>query len=216
VGLAAHALVSTAELKTYAGFSGASQEGALEDAINAATGWLESEANRQFVTRGDVTEYHWLHNYRCELKLSHFPTIAVASIHESGDVPPVYDGSTLLVGGTDYQLDKAIGCAKRVRGGALSYWAAGYRAIKVVHSYGYRKTDGTPTLALPVPEELKLLCKFVAVSIFKESDRARWGISSVTDAQGSVTRFLGYLPPDMKAQLESHRRFAIDRTWELE
>jgi len=54
----------------------------------------------------------------------------------------------------------------------------------------------------------------VATTIFKESDRARWGVSSVTDAQGSVTRYLGYLPPDMKERLGSYRRRARHRTWE--
>ncbi len=215
MSLAADALASVQELKEYAGFSGESQDGNLENAINRATAWLEGQANRHFVTRGDVIEYHSLWDGRCELQLSQFPTIAIASIHESSGMPPAYGATELLVEGIDYQVDKAVGCVRRIQSGALCSWAMGYRAIKAVHSYGFRELDGSPETALPIPDDLKLLCLFVAVTIFKESDRARWGISSVTDAQGTVTRYLGYLPPDMKDILVSYRRRMFDRTWEL-
>jgi len=214
MALLAHALASVLELKSYGGFAGSTQDGNFEDALNRATAWLESEDNRQFVTRGDITEYHSLWDGRCELRLSQFPTIAIASIHESSSAPPVYDATTLLTAGTDYQVDKELGCVRRIRSGSLSSWISGYRAIKAIHSYGFRKLDATPPAALPVPDDLKLLCLFVATTIFKESDRARWGVSSVTDAMGSVTRYLGYLPPDMKERLGSYRRRARHRTWE--
>ena len=214
MALIAHALASVAELKSYGGFAGSTQDGNFEDALNRATAWLEGQKNGHFVTRGDAMEYHSLWDGRRQLQLSQFPTIAVTSIHESASIPPVYDATTLLTAGADYQIDKDLGIVRRVSSGALFPWASGYRAIKAVHSYGYRKLDATPVAALPIPDDLKLLCLFVATTIFKESDRARWGVSSVTDAQGTVTRYLGYLPPDMRDVLSSYRRRIYDRTWE--
>jgi hypothetical protein len=214
MALNAQALASVAEMKAELELAGDAQDLKLEKALNRATAWIEGQANRHFVTRGDVLEYHSLWDGRPELALSYYPTVAVASVYESWSLPPVHDATTLLTEGTDFQLDKPHGVLRRISSGALCPWASGYRAIKITHSYGFQKLDGSPAEAEPIPDDLKQLCLFVATTIFKESDRGRWGISSVTDAQGTVTRYLGYLPPDMKDVLVSYRRRVYDRTWE--
>jgi hypothetical protein len=215
MALSPYALVSLSELRPYAGLEGGGQDDALEAAIGRATAWLESHASRHFVTRGSRTEYHTVHDGSTEIVLSQLPTIAVTSIHESTALPPVYDATSLLVADTDYQLDREHGRVRRLSSGCPTPWGAGTRAIRVVHSYGYRDVAGLPAEAEPVPDDIKLLALFTATAIFKESDRARWGVSSVTDAMGSVTRYLGYLPPDMKDVLLSYRRREYHRTWEL-
>ena len=206
MALSDYALVTPTELKTYRGAEGSDEDARLTDAINRATFWLEGETNRKFITRGSVTEYHSTRG-QSTIQLSQWPLISVTSIHESTASPRAYDSGSLLTADTDYVMDAETGQVHRLRSSELSPWATGRRAIKVVFDYGYADTDA-------VPEDLKLLALFVASGIYTESDRKRWGVSSVTDAQGSVTRFLGYLPPDMRAHLEMYRRRDVDRTWE--
>jgi len=207
VALSAYALVSVAELKVYIGAEGSGEDQRFEDAINRATAWIENQTERHFITRGSTTEYHTVDGSQTTIRASQWPIISITSIHESTTSPRVYDGTSLLTAATDYQHVAETGLIHRLSSSELTRWAWGYRAIKLVFQYGY-------ATASTVPEDLRQLCLFVATSIFKEADRQRWGVSSVTDATGSVTRFLGYLPPDMKAHLESFKRWEFDRTWE--
>lgn len=212
MALNAQALVSVAELKDELKYSGTGENLNLERAINRATAWLESEIKEHLVTRGDVTEYHTVYNRRTTLRLSHSRTIAITSVHESTALPPVYDATTLLTASTDYQHVAELGELRRLKSGALYPWITGYRAIQVIHSYGYRKLDGTPTTAALIPDDLKKLCLIVAAGMFEGPHRAR--DESSADALGSATRFLGYLPPDQKDALDSYTRYEFDRTWE--
>lgn len=208
------ALVSLVALKAYLEATGATQDANFEAAIDAATTWLESQVNRQFVTRGDVTELHTISGGVSTLQLSQPEMIAVTSVHESTQLPPVYNASTLLSAPADYALDRQFGKIVRVSSGAPFPWATGYRAVQVVFSYGYRALDGLPVAAKPIPEDIRQLCLLVAASMFQEGAGQRWGKSSVTDAQGSVTRFTGYLPPSQKAALKAYRHYEFARTWE--
>lgn len=207
MSLSDHALVTLPELKTYMGVEGSAEDARLNEAINGATFWLERQTDRHFITRGSITEYHTVEAGQKTIRASHWPIISVTSIHESTDNPRVYDATTLLTAGTHYQHVAESGLIRRLSYSEPADWATGYRVIKLIFHYGYATTAA-------VPDDLKQLCFFVASSMYKESDRGRWGMSSVTDATGSVTRFLGYLPPDMKEHLEMFRRREFERTWE--
>jgi hypothetical protein len=207
MALSTYALVTLPELRGYMDVQGTTQDTALEDSINRATTWLEEQTSRKFITRGEVGEYHTVRPDEHTIRLGEWPIISVTSVHESTDSPRAYDADSLLTANTEYQLIAESGLIRRLSSSELTWWARGYRAIKVLYHYGYANEAA-------IPADLKLLCLFVATSMFKESDRARWGVSSVTDAAGSVTRFLGYLPPDMKAHLLAYQRVEFERTWE--
>lgn len=210
-----HALVSLEDLRVYLDEQGEGQAANKENAINRATSWLEGETRREFVSRGDRTEYHTVESPRATIQLQHWPIVSVTSVHESTDSPRAYDAGALLTADTDYQVSAEAGQIRRLEDSELTAWPRGYRAIQVVYDSGYQDVDGSPVGAATVPPDLALLCLTVAAGIYKESDRSRWGISSVTDSQGSITRFLGYLPPDMKRHLNFYSRtMEVGRTWE--
>jgi len=219
----AYAMCSLDDFKAYLGASGAASDANLTNAINVATTLIERELDREIVTRGDLTEFHsprwaagafdpysfggsW--SRVSELYTSQWPIISVTSVHESA-APPVYNGTTLLVVGTDYELVKPRGIIRRLSAGSgPAFWAPGNRAEQVILSAGY-------ATAAVVPDDLRQVCMFVAASIAQESDRKQWGISSMSDPLGNVTRFMGYMPPSMKEILNHYRRpISFGRTWE--
>lgn len=221
MALSAYALVSLANFKAYLGAAGVGQDGNYTSAINAATAIIEREVDRELVTRGDVTEFHspgwnqelYLGVGRAELYTGQWPIISITTIHESIGQPPVYDATTLLAA-SSYELLKPRGLVRRLAGYGAGYWASGNRAVQIVYSAGYQKTDGLPAAAAPVPDDLQQACMFVAASIAKESDRKQWGVSSSSDALGNVTHFMGYLPPSMREMLSHYRRLGFGGTWE--
>lgn len=219
--LSAYALVSLADFKVYLGSAGTGQDPNYTSALNAATAIIEREVDRELVTRGDVTEFHslgwnpdlWYSSGRAEIYTGQWPIIAITTIHESISQPPVYDAGTLLTA-SDYEVLKPRGVIRRLAGYGSGLWASGNRAVQIVYSAGFRKTDGTPSGAVAVPDDLQQACMFVAASIAKESDRKQWGVSSQSDALGNVTHFMGYLPPSMREMLSHYRRLGFGGTWE--
>jgi hypothetical protein len=207
MSLGTYALVTLEGLKGYIGASGSGQDDSLERCIDRATSWLESQTNRKFITRGNTTEYHSVRDGEHTIRVGEWPIATVVTVHETSVTPRVYGATALLVDGTDYQVVKELGLIRRISSSEPIRWLTGTRAIKVVYTYGYAST-------VVVPEDLKQIALFVAVSMFKESDRARWGVSQVQDGLGMVTRYTGYLPGDMKEQLDGYRHELFDRTWE--
>lgn len=204
-----YALVSLDELRAAIGAAdgGPGQDANLEKCIDRATAWLENETNRKFITRGNTTEYHTVRDGEHTIRVAEWPITTVVSVHETTTIPRTYGATALLVDGTDYRVVKELGLIRRISSAELTRWQTGYQAIKVIYTYGYATSAS-------VPEDLKQIALFVAISMFKETDRARWGVSSVTDGLGTVTRYLGYLPPDMKSRLDGYRHDLFDRTWE--
>lgn len=208
MGLSTYALVTLPELSGRLGAQGSADDPALEDSINRATAWIETKTERKFVTRGDVGELHTVAWGDHTIRLGERPIISVTSVHESTASPRVYDADSLLTADTEYQVVKELGRIRRLSSSELTYWARGYRAIKVLYDYGYANEAA-------VPDDLKQLCLFVADAMHKEADRGLGNVSSVTDAQGSITRFMGYLPPSMQEHLDRYSRGAeFEHTWE--
>lgn len=210
MALSAYALVTLADLKGYKGFEGSAEDDRLEQAINAASAWLENKTERHFITRGASTEYHTLNSaVRHTINLAQSPVIALTSVHESTTTPRVYDATTLLTVDTEYvgvsTPERAV--IRRLSNSELYPWAVGYRAIKVVYQYGYENTT-------TVPDDLAFLCQYLAYSIYREADRGWHGMASVADAQGSVTRIGRHLPPEMLSVLDGYTRQVFERTWE--
>lgn len=214
-----YALITLDELKDYVVAEGNNSDPALTAAINAATRAIEVRLKRQLVSRGDaeVTEFHsigWSEQFY-ELFVSEWPIISITSIHEDESWPRAYASGSLLAA-SDYEASPREGFVRRLGSAGPTYWKNGSRIVKMVYKAGYQSTGGLPAAGtlIPIPEELKLACQFVAASIYKESVRQRWGISAVTDAIGSVTRFLGYFTPEIEALINPYRRMEHHRTWE--
>lgn len=208
MALWSYALASVATLKSYIPVTGSGADARLELAINEASQWLENAANNHFITRGARTEYHTVRPYQHSIRLAYRPVISVTSVHETLTSPRTYDADALLTADTDYQLVAEQGLIRRLSSSEPKSWLQGYRAIKVIYSYGYADIAS-------IPHDLQLLALYVATVIYKEADDGRWGKSSVTDGQGSVTRFMGYLPPSMQAKLDYYSTGTeFERTWE--
>lgn len=213
-----HALVSLAELREYLTVQGNNSDPQLVVAANQATLAIESKTGRQLVSRGDtaITEYHSIDlsvSYT-ELYVSEWPIISVTTLHEDDSWPRAYGAGALLVEGTDFETVKRDGIIRRLGSGGPQLWKPGSRIVKLVYKAGYRNTDSLPAAGIDIPQDLKLAALFVASSIFKESDRQRWGVSAVTDAVGTVTRFLGYFTPQINEMLSPYVRREHHRTWE--
>jgi hypothetical protein len=227
MALLSYALGTVAELKAYASLSGTNQDTQLENALNAATELVEQRADRQLVSRGTLQEYHSLRHFlstnreainrddrsRYEIRTGEWPIISVTSVYESIPVPRIYDATTLLTA-SQYEIVKPKGVIRRLETIGPWPWWPGHHAIQLNYAAGYQATDGTPAQAIPIPWDLKQAALFIAASIFKESNRQQWGVSSQSDALGNVTRFMGYIPPSMADILASHARQDFDRTWE--
>lgn len=207
--LSDYALTTPDEVRTYKGAEGATEDPRLESAINAASIFIESQTHRRFITRGAATEYHSVYRERHTITLAYSPIITLTSVHESTSSPRAYNAASLLTSGTDYvSISEPTGAyVRRLSSSELYPWAKGYRCIQVIYSYGYANTA-----ALPL--DLKHLAMKLAWALYKESDRGWDGITSVTDAQGSVTRIGRLMTADMKAILDSYTQILFERTWE--
>lgn len=209
MALSDYALIDANDLRTYQGSEGTGENDRFEDAINSASAFIEQETNRHFITRGAVTEYHTVGDTCHSIRLAHSPTITVTSVHESITSPRAYDATTLLTANTDYiSVSTAeIALIRRLSNSELYYWATGYRAIKVVYSYGYADRDS-------LPEDLRHLAMQLSASIFKEADRGWHGLTNITDATGTMTRIGRLVTPDMKRTLGAYTAEFFERTWE--
>lgn len=210
-------LASLADLKAYLGnVTGTTFDENLNQALNEATALVEGRTARQLVSRVEFTEYHSLgaRDVYYELWLSEWPIITISTIHEDDTWPRVYGAASLLAAGTDYEQSASMGWVRRLGSAGPVPWKTGSRIVRVVYSAGYKRQDGNPASALAVPYDLKKACLFAAASIYKESDRQRWGVSAVTDAMGSVTRYMGHLTPEIEKDLARYARKEFHRTWE--
>jgi len=160
----------------------------IEDVINAASLMIENYCERQFVTRGALTEYHsplgpWT------LYSKQYPIISVTSIHET--LTRTYDATTLLVENTDYVIESSDeGKIIRVAGltsGPMA-WAIGYRTVKLIYAAGYKSpTGGAAGAALP--DDLVAIARRLCARMWKEQERRQWDVQSQSDAAGNFQRF---------------------------
>jgi len=214
VTLVAHAPLALQTLKDYIPVQGTGADDRLKLAINGAAGIIEQRiGGRMLCTRDTaITDYFSPLPNMCELYLGDWPVFEVVSVHESTDVPRVYDATTLLVEGTDFEVVNPRGIIRRLSDGAGSRttWASAHHSVKVAYKAGYKTGAGTPTAAAALPDEFVQAALFIATAIYKESDRGAWGVSAQSDAMGNVTRFMGYVPPSIRELVDQHRRYEFD------
>lgn len=156
----------------------------LLDAIEWASDEIERFLGRQLVTRGNLTEYHtaW-HESMSRLYLRQFPIISIVSVAEGSWDTGAWTASLALTASTDYMAETERGALLRLSGGSLGAWECGFERVKVVYSAGYATTAA-------VPDAIRRVALSLVARRWAEKKRGAPGAQSVSDAMGSVTRFL--------------------------
>ncbi len=161
-------------------------EDALSDALEYASGEIEKFLNREIVTRGgSVTEYHTAVEIdpSC-VYLGSFPATTITSVDEGSWSGPAWVSTHTLVAGTDYLLENARGMLTRIASGDVSEWPTGIEKIRIIYTTrGYANTAA-------VPQHIRRVAVSLAGRRYMDLRRGQLGASSVTDAQGSITRFM--------------------------
>jgi hypothetical protein len=203
-------LLSLEEFKLFAGLNPAESDRdyAIEAILGYTTSAIESYLDRKLVTRGSIVEYHTTMYGQCEIYLSQWPAIAVASVYE--DSTRSYAASSLLTVNTDYTVTAPRGKLTRISNLVSTTWVAAYRSIKVTYTGGYATTAD-------VPNEIKYQAQRFASIAWGEAAKKTFGLASVSDVSGSISRFV---PPGlnelMKAGLYKFRRMEHAPTWEVD
>ncbi len=204
--MATNDLISFGETLTWFDDGGAKQELA-QAAITGSSAIIETYLHRELVTRGTITEYHWLEDSTHELYLSAYPIIAVASVHE--DAARGYGASYALTEGTDFiavtkegKLIRTASATAGVRG-----WLAAFEAIKAVYTAGYASTA-------KIPETIKDVCKRLTREVYQEITDNLAGLTGTTDAMGTISRIgPAMLTSGMKYDLANYRKLEFGHTW---
>jgi hypothetical protein len=191
------------------------QDNRRERIINQVSEEIESYLGRQLVTRGNLTEFHTLPSARQEIRLGEFPATSVVSVHEDSywegkAYADWYGASTLLTANTHYLI---LTNAREPGAGTRLYrlnstWPMGRRAIKVVYTAGYANTAAVPAV-------IKGVCLEVCARIWRDQAQSQHGITSVTDATGTITRMLpALLLEEDRRKLFAYSNLEVAPTWE--
>lgn len=183
MSLSTYALVTVDELKQVLSIDPVQvgQDSALELIIGRASEAIEKFLSRQVVTRGSRTEYHSVDSCGREaLLLMEYPITTLTSVAEGAWVSGTWTAAVTLVEGTDFVKDAEGGRLIRLTG----YWKVGREAIRVVYTAGHATTAA-------VPGPIKDVCLSLAARKYSQIRRGGdFGAQTISDALGSVTRFL--------------------------
>jgi hypothetical protein len=185
----------------------ANKRNLVEAVITGSSLIIENYIGRNLVTRGTLTEYHWLKRATHELYLSQFPTITVTSVHE--DSARGYGADYLKTVNTHYLVisdeGKLIRTSSATTG--ITIWYTDFEAVKVVYTAGYADTAS-------IPADIKDVCKRHVREVYTEIIRKLGGISNISDAMGTVTRIgPAMLTSQMRKDLFSSRKLEFGKTW---
>ena len=203
--MATNDLISFGETLTWFDDGGAKQELA-EAAITGSSAIIETYLRRGLVTRGTITEYHWLEESTHELYLSSYPIIALTSVHE--DAARGYGASYLLTAGTDFvavnKEGKLIRTSSATTG--IRNWLMAFEGTKVVYTAGYASTA-------TIPETVKDVCKRLTREVYIEITKNLAGLTGATDAMGTISRIgPAMLTSGMKYDLANYRKLEFSNT----
>ena len=121
--------------------------------------------------------------------------IAAIQVWQSGALPRVYGTDELLVEGTDFAIDEEMGMIAKL---GTSYFADGYKAIKVTYTGGYLTGDSTG-----VPDDLKMAAAMQSKVLFDR--REEFGITGRSLEGGSMNYNTLTLPTQITMILDRYR-----------
>lgn len=204
MALSTYALLSVAELKEHlGGLPGSAEDGLLESIINELSEDMETQFGRQWVTRGELTEYHTMRAHETalrtnELRTLQWPLISIVEIREDQSWPRTYPATSLLVVDTDFQIVKhQRDYVRRL----LTNWPSGTtRPIRIKYTAGYTNTA-------TVPSRVKAQAKRYGAALYRERERGTQGVLTQSDPLGNFTRFgAAGITQDMRNALAGETR----------
>ena len=178
----------------------------VEPVITGSSAIIETYLHRELVTRGTITEYHWLEESTHELYLSSYPIIAVTSVHE--DAARGYGASYLLTTGTDFVAVNTEGKLIRTSSATtgIRNWLMAFEGTKVVYTAGYASTAA-------IPQTIKDVCKRLVREVYQEITKNLAGLTGATDAMGTISRIgPAMLTSGMKHDLANYRKLEFSNT----
>ena len=189
--MAAGDLTTTAKVNTFGGISG--QDALVQVIITGVSRAMASYCGRRFVDEGDMTERHWRDFYSPYLILEEWPVDATS-------ITSVVEGSTTLVAGTGYVLEKDERTLTRLASATeRADWATGLTVV----TYDVKYAAATP------PEDIDLACQKQCVFEYRQTNVGgnRLGDTSKTSPTGDTVGFVpsGWLP-DVEQVLRQYRR----------
>jgi hypothetical protein len=201
-----HALLTTDELleELHGGTSGPPRP--LERIVNATTETIERELNRRLIYRdGPYIEQMTTSGGRKAIYTLEAPITTLTEVNEDSD--RTFGAGTVLTAGTDFIADLENGRILRVSGCCATDWEEGECAVQLKYQGGYADIDA-------LPWDIRDVALRHAALTWQEISQHHQGVSSISDATGSTTRFrAAQLTPEMKKQLERHvRRIRYQRT----
>lgn len=183
MALSTYALIDLDELKPVLSIDvvQAGLDTLLEGIVGRASETIEKFLARQIVTRGSRTEYHTIDSTgRDTLLLAQYPIATLTSVAEGSWVAGTWTAAATLAEGTDFVKHAEVGRLVRISGA----WRTGHESVKVVYAAGYATTALVPG---PIKDVCLSLCARKYSQIRRGGD---FGASTISDAVGSVTRFL--------------------------
>jgi hypothetical protein len=206
VTVATNDLISFDEALVWFDDGGAKRDLA-EAVITGSSAIIENYLHRVLVTRGTITEYHWLEHSSHELYLSRYPIIAVTSVHE--DSARGYGAAYLLTSGTDFIAVNDDGKLIRTSSATTGQrnWLMAFEGTKIIYTAGYAATA-------TIPETIKDVCKRLAREVYVEITKNLAGMTGTSDAMGTISRIgPAMLTSGMKHDLANYRKLEFGKTW---
>jgi uncharacterized phiE125 gp8 family phage protein len=195
------ALITLADAKAFlkVATGTTSEDAIIADLINECSVWINSYCNRKFIDVGtNVTEYYD-GDGTPQLHLRQWPVLSVTSLY--ADSARAWGADTAIDVTADVQIDNEAGILTLWNG--QSSFGRGTGNIKVLYRAGYTYNSN-------VPYDLQLACrKQVAWKYFQDYSQRRYGVSSETTGERTVSYSNDALLPDVKQILNRYRRITI-------
>lgn len=151
-----------------------------------------------------ITEYHHVQQFTDELRVKHFPIVAITSVHE--DTTLQYGASTELTENTHFTVDYANGVLYRIESSYPTSWCRYRNAIRIIYAGGY---EGVAA----VNRTIKAVTAEYAAMKYREKTEQSQNVESESNDFGTVRRYgPAQLTPGMKKRLQNHRN-QFPGTW---
>lgn len=135
------------------------------------------------------------------LLVRNLPLLEVVAVWESTDEPRVYDSGTALTEGTHYVVRKNSGEIVRIDATQRmpTHWETGWRTVRYTYRWGWASVADVESTIADITLQL-------CAMTYRDRTRGEQGLSSITDAGGTVARFNpARLTPTMKDALRPYR-----------
>jgi len=182
--------IDTAKAFVGAKSDNADQEYILKSYINSASAFCNDYTHRKLKAR-NLTEYYNGDGSNVIL-LDQYPINSLTSVHD--DLNRSYGSDTLIDSSDLVTMPNDIPYKIIYDGG---YFLAGIKNIKVVYNAGYATT---------IPYDLQQACLEVIAYFFKNSEESRFGITSRTVGDGSITVETMQIPKSALQILDTYKK----------